>query len=216
MQKVKIVIAVAMLIDASSASAKICDYRLSVLLGDQGAGAATATELAVAWAGIGLKAAGFYTLTNAATGSVMLASTAGGVSGAGTVGIMGGTAGAVGTGASVLMSPVVIGGTILAAVGAGAMEAVCYYQDDRITDFDQVFKMLQSVAQHTDPKQFRLEVPDGAVEASRIFVANSDGKYDVYNVTDLYIVNGVLWNSDWFNDTNVGKIGFLMPKEAKN
>ena len=79
---------------------------------DYKAGVATALGASGAAAGVGMKAAGFYTVTHAVTGSTMLASTLGGASDAGTVGIIGGTAGLIGGTAAVLMSPLFIGGAI--------------------------------------------------------------------------------------------------------
>src|SRR6056297_1606951 len=100
-----------------AATAGVCEYRPSNLIGGGGAGAAAATAGGVDAAGTAAKAAGFYTLTHAVTGATMLGSAAGGASAAGTVGIMGGTAGVIGTAASIIMAPaVIIGGAI---VGGG-------------------------------------------------------------------------------------------------
>ena len=76
-----------------SLSAGICDYRLSKLIGSVGSSGAVATTAAVAASDVGMKAAGFYLITNATTGATMIGSTAAGVSGAGIVGIISGTAG---------------------------------------------------------------------------------------------------------------------------
>lgn len=56
----------------------------------------------------------------------MLASTAGGASAAGTVGIMGGTAGAVGTVSAALISPFVIVPAALLAGSVVLYEGSCY------------------------------------------------------------------------------------------
>ena len=60
-------------------------------------------------------------MSHSVTGATMLGSTLGGASGAGTVGIIGGTAGVIGTGAAILMSPLFIG-----AAGTAAVMGVCY------------------------------------------------------------------------------------------
>ena len=59
----------------------------------------------------------------------MLGSTAGGASAAGTVGIMGGTAGAIGTTSAVLMAPafIITGAAIATAVAA--YEGSCYLKN---------------------------------------------------------------------------------------
>lgn len=72
-----------------------------------------------ALAGAGMNAAGLYAITNATTGAVMLGSTAAGASAAGTTGIIAGTSGLIGAAGAVLMSPAVIGGCALVAVGVG-------------------------------------------------------------------------------------------------
>lgn len=112
---------------SQAAIAGVCDHVPSKLIGD-GITASVATGAgATAVAGVGLKAAGFYTLSHAVTGATMLASTAGGASAAGTVGIMGGTAGALGAVGAVLMSPFVIVPAAAIAVGVAAYEGGCYF-----------------------------------------------------------------------------------------
>lgn len=110
-----------------------CGYRPSNLIGDMGSGA-LAAGTATAAAGVGAKAAGFYTLTNAVTGATMLGSTAGGVLGAGTVGIMGGTSGAIGTIGAVIMAPTTIIAGAIAGAGTLALEGACYFGVERLED----------------------------------------------------------------------------------
>lgn len=108
------------------AIADVCDHTPSKLIGFSATGVGAIGAGATAAAGIGMKAAGFYTLTHAVTGATMLGSTAAGASAAGTVGIMGGTAGAIGTVSAVLMSPFVIVPAAVTAVGVGLYEGGCY------------------------------------------------------------------------------------------
>lgn len=110
----------------TSAPAAVCDYTPSRLVGAGLTGSVATGAGATAAAGVGLKAAGFYTFTHAATGATMLASTAGGASAAGTVGIMGGTAGAIGTVGAVLMSPFVIVPAVIVAGSVAVYEGGCY------------------------------------------------------------------------------------------
>lgn len=121
-------IAASMLLGAlcTSATAAFCDYTPSKLVGAGVAGSVATGAGATAAAGVGLKAAGFYTLTHAVTGATMLGSVAGGASAAGTVGIMGGTAGAIGTVGAVLMSPFVFVPAAVVAVGVAGYEGGCY------------------------------------------------------------------------------------------
>ncbi len=108
------------------AAADICDYRPSNLVGGTTATATGVATGATAAAGVGMKAAGIYTITHATSGAVMLGSTAAGASAAGTAGILAGTAGFLGTVGAVLMSPLVIVPAAVAAVGLGAYEGGCY------------------------------------------------------------------------------------------
>ena len=80
------------------------------------AGIATGAGTVGVASGVALKSAGFYTLSHSVTAATMLASSLGGASGAGTVCIIGGTAGVIGTGAAILMSPLFIGAAGTAAV----------------------------------------------------------------------------------------------------
>ena len=139
----------------SSSLAKVCDYRPSELVGGSGAASVGTAATGVATVGVAAKAAGFYTLTNAITGATMLGSTAGGVSAAGTVGIMGGTAGAIGTVGAVLMAPVTIIAGAVAGTGIAIYEGSCYFTDERVTDYDQVLTIVKGIAASSDPKYFR-------------------------------------------------------------
>lgn len=101
-------------------SAGACDYAPSKLLkGGAAAGGATAGT------GIGLKALGFYTLEHAGSGAIMLGSTAPGASAAGTVGIIGGSGGFLGSAAAFLMNPVTIAAGVTLGVGALVYEGAC-------------------------------------------------------------------------------------------
>ncbi len=108
------------------AIADICAYKPSRLIGAGTTGVISTGSASLAAVGLSMKAAGFYTLTHAASGAAMLASTAGGASAAGTVGIMGGTAGTIGTVSAGLMSPMVIVPAAMVAGSAALFEGGCY------------------------------------------------------------------------------------------
>lgn len=110
---------------AQTAIADVCDYRPSQLIGGT-TSAVAGSAGTVAATGVGMKAAGIYTLTHATTGAAMLGSTAAGASAAGTIGIIAGSAGFLGTAGAILMSPFVIIPSAVAAIGIGAYEGGCY------------------------------------------------------------------------------------------
>lgn len=192
---------------ASRAEAKVCDYRPSQLIGGSAAGAVGVGSASTAATGASVTAAGFYTLTNATTGATMLASTAAGSSAAGTVGIIGGTSGLIGATVAVLTAPVTIIAGVATATAVGGYEGVCYFSDDRITDFYDVYTIMKNLADNADPAFFRMENAGGA--DATIFMRDENGEEVSYQVQNLYIVNGILMHRDWFRNTTVGKVSFL-------
>ena len=114
---------------AAPASAGVCDYRPSKVIGAVAASTVAGGAGATAATGIGTKAAGFYSLVHATTGLTMLGSTATGASAAGTVGIIAGSGGLIGTLGATLMSPFVVVPAAVTAVGLGALEGGCYLVD---------------------------------------------------------------------------------------
>ncbi len=190
---------------STGALAGACDYRPSSLLGGVGTGIVSTVGAAAAAAGTAGHIAGFYTLIHSVTGATMLGSVAGGASAAGTVGIMGGTAGLVGSVAAFIMAPIVIIPAAIVGAGVGIYEGVCYFQDERITDYDEVFAIVTGIAARADPDYFRLE---SGTDNATIFIRNDKDGHNEYSVADLYIANGVLKNSDWGSDTIIGNIGW--------
>ena len=194
------------LLTLNSANAEFCDYRPSLLVGGEAAGAVGAGGAAVAATGIGAQVAGFYTLTHAVTGATMLGSAAGGASAAGTVGIMGGTAGLIGTVGAILMAPATIIAGTVAAVGVGVYEGGCYFADERITDYDEVLSVMQSIALKANPNIIRLIDVEGRMQFQ---IGDQSVEEENYWVEDLYIVNGVLMNRDWLSNTVIGRVDFM-------
>lgn len=122
--------ALAFTLFAHAASAGVCDYKPSALVGAAGTTASAAVTGAVGGAGAAGNLAGLYAFTHAASGAAMLGSTAGGVSAAGTVGIMGGTAGAGAAVLGVMLNPLVWAPAAIIAVGTVAYEGGCYIAGD--------------------------------------------------------------------------------------
>ena len=125
MKKIIITLVVAMSL-VQSAMADVCDYRPSELIGGKTTGTVAGGAGAAAATGVGMKAAGIYTITHATTGATMLGSTAAGASAAGTTGIIAGTCGVLGSIGAALMSPFVIIPAAVVAVSVGAYEGGCY------------------------------------------------------------------------------------------
>jgi len=140
----------------------------------------------------------------------MLGSTLAGASGAGTIGIIGGSGFAASV-LAVLTAPI----TLLVAAGTvltvGGVEAGCYFVDERITEEEEVFEILRQAALTSNEDYLKLfDVSDeeaaetGAV--SRVRIPDEDGVYQFYEVENLYIVNGELLHRDWFFNTSLGNI----------
>lgn len=202
----------------ANASADVCDLRLSQLISPEGASIALTTAGAGASIGPATMAlGGLYFIPHATSGTLMLGSTLAGASGAGTIGIIGGS----GFAASVLAfltAPI----TLIAAAGTsvvvGGLEAGCYFVDERITKEEEVLAVLRRVAVTANEQYFKL-FDVSAVEAaetgtvSRIRIPDADGFFQFYEVANLYIVNGELMYRDWFWNTSLGNIAAAIVSE---
>ena len=199
----------------SSSSAAVCDYRLSQLTNPEAATTVLATGAAGTTIGPATMAlGGLYFFPHATSASLMLGSTLAGASGAGTIGIIGGSGFAASV-LAVLTAPL----TLIVAAGTtitvGGLEAGCFFADERITDEEQVHAILKVVAETANEDYFKLfDVSDEeAAETgtvSRVRIPDSDGKFQFYEVSRLYIVNGELKHRDKFFNTSLGNIAAAM------
>lgn len=185
---------------SGAASAGICEYKPSKVIGKGATAVGTVIAGGSAVGGAGLQAAGYYTLVHSTTGLTMLGSTAAGASAAGTVGIVAGTGGFLGTAGAILMAPVtiIVGTVTLASVGA--YEGACYFSVDRITDEQQVREIVRSVARK-DPAVAFFRVSEG--EVMEITAA---GETRRYLLRKLYIADGHLKHRDFGLNTDLGQI----------
>ena len=198
---------------AAPAHADTCDYRPSRMLGDTASAAAIGGGLAITTTTGTASALGVYTLVHAGSGLTMLGSTIAGASGAGTVGIIAGTGGAIGTAVGIALNPLVWIPAAVVGVGGGGFEAACaFLVDERITEYDDVLAVLKSFATHADPKYFRL-----VTNAIPAFISLSDGEGTLsrYNIEDLYIADGVLKHRDWGRNTVLGRVVLLSEKDQE-
>ena len=205
---------------ATSSYGGVCDYRLS-----QWANPAAATGAVVA-GGAGstvgpaaMAVGGLYFFPHATSGTLMLGSTLAGASGAGTIGIIGGSGFAASV-LAVLTAPVTLAVGAGTAVTVGGLEAGCYFLDERITSEAEVLAVLRHVAVTANEEYFKLFYVDEKEAAetgtvSRLRVPDEDGKYQFYDVSDLYIVNGELMHRDWFLNTSLGNIAAALLVDDK-
>lgn len=195
----------------TSAYSGVCDYRLSQLVSPEAAVVTVAAGGAGSTVGPAAMAlGGLYFFPHATSGTLMLGSTLAGASGAGTVGVIGGSGFAAGV-LAVLTAPItliVAGGTV---VTVGGLEAGCYLVDERITEEQEVLEILRRVAFTANEDYFKLfDVSDeeaaevGTVK--RVRIPDEDGVYQFYEVANLYIVNGELKHRDWLLNTSLGNI----------
>ena len=202
-----------MLCSTATAHADTCDYRPSRILGDTVSTAVVGGGLAVSSTTGAASALGVYTLVNAGSGLTMLGSTLAGASGAGTIGIIAGTGGAIGTAGAIILNPFVWVPAAILGVGGGGFEAACaFLMDERITEYDEVLAVMQSFATHADPEYFRL-----VTNAIPAFISLSDGEgtWTRYDIENLYIADGVLKHRDWGRNTVIGRVILLSDSDSE-
>lgn len=203
-----LIFAAALMLTGAPVFADACDYRPSRLLGEDNSKVALGAAGGLGASGaIGTGVFGMYTLVNAGSGLTMLGSTMVGASGAGTVGIIAGTGGAVGAAGAVILNPFVWIPAAIVGVGGGGFEATCaFFIDERITDYADVLAVMKNFELTADPKYFSLV--EGAMKPF-IRLADSEGTVSSYNVEDLYIVDGMLKNRDFGPNTKIGRVVLL-------
>ena len=189
------IIAVAVFSTGATASiAGICDYRPSLLTASPSSGNGVAANSRMA-------TAGFYTLPRAVTGMTMLKSTTE------TVGKIGGTSAIISTTAGLLSSPVVVTGAAIAAVGIGGYEGVCFFKDNRVTEYAAVDLVVKNIGTNANPDIF--QYVEGPLQQSRIRLLGENNQWQTYMVANLYLVNGTLMHRDRFRNTTIGAVGFV-------
>jgi len=205
--KIIVTTSLALVTSTHVAHANACDYRPSRLLGETGSKVAIGAGGAVAGTTATATAAGVYTLVNAGSGLTMLVSTMAGASGAGTVGIIAGTGGVVGTAGAIALNPFVWVPAAIVGVGGGGFEATCaFFVDERITEYEDVLAVMKSFAAHADSKYFKLV--ENTLQPF-IILADENGDETRFRVENLYIVDGILKNRDYGPNTTIGRVVLL-------
>ncbi|RYH04375.1 hypothetical protein EU805_03120 [Salipiger sp. IMCC34102] len=191
-------------IAATGAHAGMCDYRLSALVGSGGRAVANVGGAALDATGISGKALGYYTLTNAVTGANLLG--AGGAA-ATSAEVIAGAGTGIGAAGAALMTPLGIAIGVVVAAGVAGSEGYCYFQDERITDYDEIMTILEGLAANADPAYFQLVDPATPLERQAIIqVGDGSNAFTSYRVEDLYIVNGDLKHRERLRDTTIGTV----------
>lgn len=201
--------ATALLLLGTPASADVCNWRLSKLLGTARANVATLIEPVTSPTTLAEKALGFYTLSHSVTGATLLGTTVAGSSAASTIGMIAGSGGSAGALGAALMSPTGIVVGAIVGVGVAGTEGYCYFfQDEKVTDYAEVLLIMDGLAQNADPRFFEIDKPtDDTLETAAIFIRGDDGVRQMYRVKDLYIVNGALIHRKWGRNNHLGNIG---------
>lgn len=203
---------------ATSSFAGVCDYRLSQLVSPSAATATVAGAGAGAAVGPATMALGGLYFFPHAGGTLMLGSTLAGASGAGTIGIIGGSGFAASV-LSVLTGPLMLIIGAGTAVTVGAFEAGCYFVDERITDEEAVMTILRQVAVTANEDHFKLfdvsaEEAAETGSVSRVRVPIEEGGYQFFEVKNLYIVNAQLRHRDSrFSYSSLGNIAAALVSE---
>ncbi|MCB1388054.1 MAG: hypothetical protein KDK12_02705 [Rhodobacteraceae bacterium] len=195
---------------ATAARADLCDYRLSQMVERRGSPAIEAARAANAAPGD--QGPVLYLMVNPRTGQTSL-----GATGAGTPddGFLTRTARLLGSAVAIVSSNSAIATAGGAVAGAG-LEAVCFFRDERITDYDEVLAVLRVVDESMPPDLFALIEPGESRRDAVVRLSRNDG-YDMaeYAVDDLYIVNGQLRHRDWGLNDVVGDIAIFLPRPTE-
>lgn len=203
-----VLVASTLMICAGTVASALCDYRPSVIAGaaSSGAGkAAVAGETAI-------RDSGFYTLVYNESGFTLLGSTLASTAATGTVGIITGAGGVLGTVGAVLMAPATLIAGGVALVGVGGLEAACYFTDERVTDYGDVLALMEHFAANHPENRFALDRGMEGREDDAILIWNPRrGELDRYVVSELYVVNGTLMHRRMGPNRNLGQITYVDP-----
>ena len=188
----------ALALAATSASAGLCDYKPSRLLGTMTA-SATGGEVA--------DAVGHYALVNAQSGLSMLGTTAL-TGGAGAV--VSGVSGFLASAIAFVTAPATIVAGSVTAVALGGYEGACYFAVERVTDRGLVVAILRNMEAQADPDRFILVTPENTGELTLVLRDPATPEaVQTYEVRKLYIADGMLMHRDRLLNTRVGKVIFV-------
>lgn len=190
------------------AHAGVCDFRPSIVAGKVGQTARDAAVDVSSAAVNSVRAVGAYTLKNPVTGISILSS---GVSGATAFG-----SSVAGTATALATAPATITIAGVSAVALGAFEGTCQFRAKRITDDAVILGIVSNLSENADPTLFAL-IPEGSkfttlegepaiAREHKVRIAGAGFGPFIFDVADLYIVDGVLKHSDALRDTVIGNV----------
>lgn len=211
----RFILAISLMLVAYGARADVCDFRPSRVAGKVGQMTKDSTVGVASAAADRARAIGIYTLENPITGVTMLGTGVSTVTSAGTS-IASGASGVAGTIAGVVTAPVTVTVVGATAVALGGYEGACHFRAERITDDAEILEIVTYLAANSDPTMFAL-IPQGleyttlkgapaVAEEPKVRIASTGVGPYIFDVADLYIVNGVLKHSDAMRDTIIGKV----------
>jgi hypothetical protein len=219
------ILATSLIFIAQIAEAEICDFRPSRVAETVGQKAKnTGVGVAVA-ATKKARAFGIYTLENPVTGVSMLGTGVSTFTTAGTS-IASVTSGPVSTVTGLTSAPVTITIVGATAVALGAYEGVCHFRAERITDDAEVLEIVTYLVTNSDPTMFAL-ISEGSehttlkgtaavAREAKVRIASTGVGPHIFDVADLYIVEGVLRHSDALRDTVIGKVSLQVVSIEKD
>lgn len=189
---------------ASSASAALCDYKPSRLLGRMAPTLAEGTANTA-------NAVGHYTLVHAKSGLTMLGTSAASGSAAG---LVSGASGFLASAIAVVTAPATIIAGSVTAVALGGYEGACYFAVERVTDPELVVAILRDMEARADPNRFALVTPEDSGELTLVLRdPATPEEVDTYEVRALYIADGMLLHRDRLLNTRIGKVIFIDEQE---
>lgn len=191
--------AMLILVSSERAQADICSYKPSKLMGNaaRSVGAAFGSSEA---AHAGLRAAGHYSIVHPEASLRLIESTA---ATAGVVGSIASSSGVAGTVGAIVSAPAtaVVGG--IALIGIGALEGVCYFKVESLTDPYEVRKVIESVAAQDDAVSI-IQTDDGDA-----MTLTEQGETKTYLLRKLYISDGSLKHRNFGINTDLGPIVYI-------
>ena len=172
--------------------AGLCDYKPSVLIGKAGTVAAEA----------GRTALGVYSLMYNSPELVALGTSAAGVSASTATASANAALSSAGTAAA---APAAVTAGAVALAAGVAVEGICYFRVDKVTDPYEVRRILEAIAA-VDPAMSIVSTDKGDSLSLEV-----KGEQKLFLMRKLYIADGKLRYRDWGPNRNLGQVLLSAP-----